>query len=422
VPDAYLVDVQRELMPAFLEAQYQYLADPANAETPTLLVGADCVLSGDPKCFQCGGDVVVTVDDRFTDCRINMGAVYVPKPGLVAGIWADALARCGDEWGDDQRAFRDALEASGVFVVELPCDLYNLAPDEPSQDCRHAAVLHFRGPRKRWMIDYCHKWLGLGEGTVLKVAPNTTEEQMMEHVRLNVARRLPEVPWTEEHEGHAVLVGGGASAAGMLDELRLRKSLGQKFFGLNGAVRWLIENGITPDYGVILDPRRENMSFLCEFDGDWLLASQCHPELVEACAAPTLWHFGSKDSEIYSILPESTVLVGGGLTVGLTAMGLAYYMGYRKIHLYGYDSSDSDSGAGHAYEQSENRAESRRCEAWIDGKAFFCSPGMYAQAAEFPKWAETLADAGAIITVHGDGLLPTVARCMQRAALATEMV
>lgn len=421
--DAWLVDVPRSLMPAFLAAQHQYLSHPDNAETPTLLVGADCVLAHDPRCFQCGGDVVVTVDERFTDCRINMGAVFVPRPGRVAHVWADALARCGDEWGDDQRAFRDALAAAeGVFVVELPCDEYNRAPDYPDHDCSGlAAVLHFRGPRKEWMVDYCHKWLGLGEGVELKTAPNMPEPEMLEHVRVNLRRALPEVTiGVGDAEKHAVLVGGGPSLAETLYEVRHRQDEGQTVFGLNGAARFLLENGVVPDYGVILDPRRENMRFLCDGVGRWLLASQCHPDLVAACpGTPLLWHFGKPDDPICALLPPWAVLTGGGITVGITAMGLAHTMGYRKLHLYGYDSSDAD-GAGHAYLQQQNEAEAQKVVCFVGRRRFVTTPGMYAQASVFEKWALTLADAGSYITVHGDGLLPAIAHEMAARVAAAE--
>jgi hypothetical protein len=79
------------------------------------------------------------------------------------------------------------------------------------------------------------------------------------------------------------------------------------------------------------------------------------------------------------------------------------------MHLYGYDSSDRD-GESHAYAQAEAGAENERREVWCGRKKFVCSPAMYAQAQAFPEFAKLLADHGVVITVHGSGLLPEVAR------------
>jgi hypothetical protein len=45
---------------------------------------------------------------------------------------------------------------------------------------------------------------------------------------------------------------------------------------------------------------------------------------------------------------------------------------------------------------------------------------MYAQAKAFPEWAALLAEQGATITVHGDGLLPTIAHSMMAATMQQE--
>ena len=428
--DAYVCDLPRSLMKAVLAAQHAYLADPANANTPTLLVGADCVLARDPSAFaEHDADLVITVGD-FADCRMNTGAIFVPKPCLVAEIWAEALAHVGDEWGDDQTSLYRAINERpwhGMWtakVVELPVDPYNLAPEYPGEDCTRGVVLHFRGPRKRWMADYCHQWLGIGEGVQLEISTNTSSEEMSENVRSCMLRGLPLVQTTAEHDGHAVLVGGGPSAAATLPEIRWRYEHGQTIFGLNGAAQWLADNGIPPQHGVILDPRAKNAEFLDRRVGKWLLASQCSPIVFNRAERlgiePTAWHFmDSADAQIQVSKQETPFIIGGN-TVGLTAMGLVFAMGYRKLHLYGYDSSIAEAtGENHAYEQAESDAEAMRLEVWSGARRFFVSPGMYAQVRAFPEWAALLANAGATITVHGDGLLPSVARQMHAATLVS---
>jgi len=419
--DAYVTDLPRSLMKATLAAQLAYLDDPQFANTPTLLTGADCVLARDPMQIDMRGvDLVITTDDRFQDCRMNCGAIFIPRPKSVRWVWREALKRCGDDWGDDQTSLYSVIEEmrfNWLHVRELPCDPYNLAPEHPADDCTRGTVLHFRGPRKDWMVAYCHHWLGLGAGRSVVALPNATEAEVMANVRANSQRDLPWIPAVEAHEKHAVLVGGGPSLADSLDDIRARQKHGQIVFGLNGAAQYLADNGIMADFGVILDSRADNAKFLCETRGGWLLASRCDPAIFDAAGEDaTVWHFAEEGALL--ALPEAkrdgAVMVGGGIVVGLTSMALAYTMGFRFLHLYGYDSSDRDDAA-HAYAQSENSAETKRVEVWCDERKFSCGIAMYAQAQAFEAWARMLAERGTVITVHGDGLLPTIARAMQRA-------
>lgn len=424
--DAYVTPLPRSLMRATIAAQLAYLDDPQFADVPTLFTGADCVLAQDPAMVDTRGVyMVVTVDDRFLDCRMNCGAMFIPVPKAVRWIWREALARCGDDWGDDQTSLWSVITDSKPVwssIREIPCDPYNLAPEHPGDDCRRGVVLHFRGARKNWMVDYCHKWLGFGDGITAVALPNVSEAEILENVRINSRRELPWIQNIAAHDRHAVLVGGGPSLADSLDEIRQRQADGQIIFGLNGAASYLLERGIRADFGVILDSRPENVRFLCETRGGWLIASRVSPAIFDAAGDDaTMWHFA--ESGILEMLPEErrqyATLMTGGIVVGLTAMSLAFAMGFRFLHLFGYDSSDREDAA-HAYDQSETDAESKRVEVWLGERKFRCGIAMYAQAQAFEPWANLLAEQGATITVHGDGLLPAIAQEMQRAAMAQE--
>jgi hypothetical protein len=153
---------------------------------------------------------------------------------------------------------------------------------------------------------------------------------------------------------------------------------------------------------------------------NYILSSQCDPGLFDVLKHEDVMvlHMGTEG--ILEHLPPGTkaTLIGGGFTAGLSALNAVYTLGYREIHLYGYDSSDADDGNAHAYPQDENDPEKARIEVWCCGRKFRTSFAMYAQAERFQKYAEMLAEAGAVIYVHGDGLLPTIAREMERTQAA----
>jgi SAM-dependent methyltransferase len=114
---------------------------------------------------------------------------------------------------------------------------------------------------------------------------------------------------------------------------------------------------------------------------------------------------------ITDLLPQERVeeggfsLIGGGVSVGITALTVAYTLGYRRFHLFGYDSSNR--GTTHAYPQPMNANVPEMDVEWGD-KVYRCSMPMKLQADAFFRYAEALKEAGVEITVHGSGLLPAM--------------
>jgi hypothetical protein len=220
------------------------------------------------------------------------------------------------------------------------------------------------------------------------------------------------IPWLDlipAHEEHAVIVAGGPSIKDSLDEIRWRQSEGQTVISCNGATAYLIENGIIPNHQIIIDAQPNNARFVVTFIPAFL-ASQCDPNVFNSAKDTTLFHLNTTD--ILDSIPingKPLHLISSGTTVGLAAMAVAYTQGFRKIHLYGYDSSYADTH--HAYSQPENDAD-QVVDAVAAGRSFKCAPWMVKQVQQFQELALQLIEDGVIITVAGDGLLPWVAKHM----------
>jgi hypothetical protein len=130
----------------------------------------------------------------------------------------------------------------------------------------------------------------------------------------------------------------------------------------------------------------------------------------------TIWH--SHAPGIEKVLKKEKArpvhLIGGGSTVGLSSMVIAHILGYRKIHLFGYDSSVSHIKGctkDHAYEQGVMGDDWTVDVVTQDGDIKYrAAPWMVKQAQEFFPLANELSQDGTIITVEGDGLLPQMAR------------
>lgn len=241
----------------------------------------------------------------------------------------------------------------------------------------------------------------------IEITCNTDDAVLFNNIEQNSKLPLEWVKYEEAHEEHAVIVGGGYSLSECLDKIKWRKSLGQKVFALNNSAKYLLENGIVPDYQVIMDARPQNVEFVNP-DLPIYLNSQCDTSLFAKTDKAILWHSVIDGIESHIKSDKEYALVGGGLTVGLSAMCLVYALGYRKIHIFGYDSSYHE-GKSHAYEQELNKGE-QLCEVSVNGKVFTASLTMGRQAELFQQVAHNLIDAGCVITVDGHGAIPEIAK------------
>lgn len=244
----------------------------------------------------------------------------------------------------------------------------------------------------------------------LRLECNTPSEAIASNVRINSAN--PDIPWLYMHEAHgrvACIVGGGPSAADNIGRIRYMADHGAAIFALNNAARFLRGHGIRVHRQIIIDARPENIGFI-DNSAHILLASQCHPSVVDAAKAGWLMHLSSDGIE--DLLPPertaktSYTLVGGGYGVGNTAACAAYVLGFRNIHCFGFDSSHR-RGASHAYPQPMNDGIPT-VQTEFGGEVFESSLPMRAHAARFMVIGTDLERMGCEVHVHGSGLLPTI--------------
>jgi hypothetical protein len=253
---------------------------------------------------------------------------------------------------------------------------------------------------------------------VIPIVCNTDDRVIFANVAAASKRRLPWLGLTPPHSGVAVVVGGGPSMKPLLPMIAGLKNSGATVFALNGVIPTLKLVDVTPDYFVLLDAREENLAFLHpELPLHNLIASQCPPSIFDALedSAVTVWHPNYPGIEDH-IGPGRYALIGGGSTVGLQAMSIAYALGFRTLHLFGFDSSYGKGGEGHAYPQAQNDADQRETFN-VGGQEYVAAPWMARQAVEFQTLAVKLAEDDTEIHVHGEGLLPAVAKAMYAAPL-----
>lgn len=246
----------------------------------------------------------------------------------------------------------------------------------------------------------------------IAVLSNTSDDDLARNIAANAAQDLKWLAVVEAHDRPAVLVGGGPSAADFVGEIEALQKAGAVVFAMNAASQWLRSHGVRADYQVICDAKQETATLVDVFAPAHLFASQCHPDTVAAVARPTLWHLAIEGVETH--FPPAKVkrggyaLVGGGAAVGNSAACVAYVLGHRTLHLFGYDSCHRD-GESHAYRQAMNDFIPTIEVDWA-GRTFTASVAMKAQAEKFQLTGQALQQAGCELHLYGEGLLQTMWR------------
>jgi len=102
--------------------------------------------------------------------------------------------------------------------------------------------------------------------------------------------------------------------------------------------------------------------------------------------------------------------MGGFTTVGMLAMVLAKLKGYKRIYLFGMDSSYSEE-QHHVYKQESNDGETI-ITASIHEQKYKAAPWMCQQVKDFQNIAREFAQEDVVIEVCGSGLLYAMAKAM----------
>lgn len=269
---------------------------------------------------------------------------------------------------------------------------------------------------------------------------NTPDDELVANITAAVASGLPFVTQLPKREQSVAIVGGGPSVN--LWHLKLfHRDQGHHIAALGGAGVYLHSKGITPDSVVILDARVFNARFLYDLPSSvtLYLASQCNPAVFEEAKrfdTVFIWHAahpcmaqpGTQTAAPMMVPPAvlgmSLTVIGGGTTVGMLAIPLYCCMGWTHQHLHGFDSSYRE-GKAHPYPQPENDGEETLDIEFPlnSGVTYQTSMWMATQAAKFERVSKAVCERyGAIIEVHGDGLLPAFARAMAGCADAVEHI
>ena len=250
-------------------------------------------------------------------------------------------------------------------------------------------------------------WVGIELKTGLA---NSTEQIDANIARTLMSRYQPFNPLINSCGGAVSIVGSGPSL------LETWGSIKGEIIACNAACGFLTERGVIPRWAMCFDADKLAEAFFKKPHKDvtYLVASRCHPIVFEQLEGfkVVVWH-AKGDLNIEKLLPKyrkMEPMVGGGGAAVTRSMFLAQAMGYKTLHLYGADSSyRKGNGDTHI---GKSTTEEKYLQVMTAGRVFDTTHWMTAQAEDFKVLVPALQRIGLKVVVHGDGLIPTLAKEM----------
>ncbi len=220
------------------------------------------------------------------------------------------------------------------------------------------------------------------------------------------------VPQLEKVSDEPVaIVGFGPSLQDTWEALKDFKVI----FTMSGSHKFCYEHGIRPTYHVEVDPRPHKIGLMgTPQPGTIYLPASCvHPDyfrhLLKAQVEMRVWHVFHTSEDALRLLPPGEWSLAGGSGVGVRAMVLARFMGYRNLHMFGYDGCYGKAGS-HAGDHPIQKAKSLGKMVY-DGVEYITTPAMLAQAKETWQTLDQLADLK--VQFYGEGLVQHIHRYYQ---------
>jgi hypothetical protein len=255
----------------------------------------------------------------------------------------------------------------------------------------------------------------------LELPVNNSRESIIENVRSNAVRGLPELqqqPWTDTP---LIIVGGGPSLHHYLPILKgFRPDC--HVLAVNGAYKFLRSQGVDPEHFLLIDSRPENVIHVdSPHEGtNHCLASQVHPRVFEALRDHdiTLFHLGTEATyEALKGTGEHTFSSGPIGMASVHALYIGAALGYRTQLLFGYDFSHK-AGQSYAFEQAMNKGD-ESFDVTLNGVTYKTTLALARTAEQFAKAITPIIKACDLdVRLFSSGLLPEMLKVAMNPATA----
>lgn len=224
-------------------------------------------------------------------------------------------------------------------------------------------------------------------------------------------RGLPRIEPHDKRDERIAIVGFAPSLKETWEKLRDFTYI----ITVSGSHKFLIERGIVPTWHVEVDPREHKVTLLGDPHANvhYLPASCCHPKYFDHLAGfkASLWHVFDNNDDAIRILPREEWAITGGCNVGLRAMTIARFFGFRDQHVFGMDGCEgAEAGKKHAAPHPlQDGTASFPCEyPEGSGKIWRTTPSLLESAKQTFHELNMMPDVKA--TFYGEGLVQEMAK------------
>jgi hypothetical protein len=240
------------------------------------------------------------------------------------------------------------------------------------------------------------------------------DEQIRANIK-RVAARIEGYPEGEKRPEPCAVVCFGPSLNDTWEQVREFKYI----ITCSGSHKFLVDRGIVPTWHVEVDPREHKCTLLGtpHPDVEYLIASCCHPKVVEMLQGFNLklWHVFDDAEEGQRILPPGEWAITGGINVGLRAMALARFLGFVDLHIFGMDGCEGPSGK-HAAPHPNQAPQTMETE--YKGVTYRTTPAFLEAARQTWHELDMLPDVTA--TFYGEGLVQAMAKDYRRTTVGAK--
>lgn len=223
--------------------------------------------------------------------------------------------------------------------------------------------------------------------------------EIPDHISQNCAAVKERLEIHAERPDHILAICGyGPTLKEWVDKLRNYRWI----MTTSGAHKFLNDRGIVPTYHVDVDFRQRKAIHTKEpnLKTEYYFASMCHPDTIANTNGfnRKLWHI-----KLTGITyPDNALTLDGYWDVGQEAILVAKALGFRQLHLFGYDYAfEVDTGETHA--GFHNAAPGTRIFAKVGNRYFQTSDSLCRGVMVFTKLMEDNPDL--TLTIHSSGLL-----------------
>lgn len=253
-----------------------------------------------------------------------------------------------------------------------------------------------------------------------------TKKLLYDNMAANFSKGLPDLQEiTGSRTGSVMILGGGPSVDGQVEAIRQLKAAGTPLIAISRMYPWCLKNGIHPNYVVSLDCSKEQEAGFLDIQPQTthLMASVTRPEIVDRILEKKakVYLFDSRDDRKIKALRreagyQAVTVVNGGGSVTVLCISLALNLGFRELHIFGFDCMLPAPEIHHAADIAGESVPLKLIDVTVNGENLTTTPSFLEFSGQALDLFSVAHENGMLdeVKVYGDSLINRMWDCTWR--------